>query len=46
MNIKPFLKKLYELVGNSQGVKVTITAIKEKQLEAKSIKAEKLKKAV
>ena len=46
MDIKPFLKKLYELVGNSQGVKVTVTVIREKEPEAKPTKTQKLRKAV
>lgn len=41
---KTISKKLYELVGNSQGVKVTVTAIREKEPEAKP--TQKLRKAV
>lgn len=33
MDIKAFLTKLYELVGKSEGVKVTVTAVIEKKEE-------------
>lgn len=33
MDIKAFLTKLYELVGNKEGAKVTVTAITEKKGE-------------